>query len=429
MAFKLDFSKLSRPKTEAERLADERRWLADQRARDAAKREENSRKSISLTVAETHPRSTTSGDRVISIYGTDVKGRQAKAEFWVPECYERGTAHRVENEIAVGSTFAMHGYWKPFNRPGKETTFTFQAQKIDGISLEAPSFEQPDRSGSYAGVSGAEFSGFIDREAQTILTLGGPDAIAVAFGNYPDSLGSLAPKMAAQVEAAVRYENGEIVITEDQDRLARIAALTREAFLERPAHSGPGPLTAEYGLIWDKDSKLENALGAAHISAVGAQEVARAGFEVPYEDFDLSKVAAISTQEKAIPEPIKVFFGGPDVWDAVESLEGQHEPRSDQAKALVAFSEAAKQEQWERKDGQRPQLTGQTVTGAAALVNTVDVFPSNSRMKIEFDATKVANLKSTTDPTVTATFDRAVADTSRQISIEVARSGPNGLGR
>ena len=366
---------------------------------------------------------------MISIYGKDRNGRHAKAEFWVPDCYERGTAHRVENGIAVGSTYTMHGYWKPFNRPGKDTIFTFQAQKIDGISLEAPAFEQPDRSGSYAGVSAAEFSDFIDREAQTRLTLGGPDAISFAFGNYPDSLGSLAPKMAAQVEAAVRYENGGIVITEDQERLARIAALTQEAFLERPAHSGPGPLTAEYGLIWDKDSKLENALGAAHIAAVAAQEVARAGFEVPYEDLDLSTVAATSTQEKAIDEPIKVFFGGPDVWDAVESLEGQHEPRSDQAKALVAFSEAAKQEQWERKDGHRPQLTGQTVTGAAALVNTVDVFPSSSRMKIEFDAAKVANLKSTTDPAITAIFDRAVADTARQISTEVARSGPAGLGR
>ena len=93
------------------------------------------------------------------------------------------------------------------------------------------------------------------------------------------------------------------------------------------------------------------------------------------------------------------------------------------------WAEAAKQEQWERKDGHRPQLTGQTVTGAAALVNTVDVFPSSSRMKIEFDAAKVANLKSTTDPAITAIFDRAVADTARQISTEVARSGPAGLGR
>lgn len=426
MAFKLDFSKLNSPKTEEERLADEQRWLADQRARDTAKREENSRKSISLTVEEAHSRATTSGDRVISLYGTDDKGRRAKAEFWVPECYERGTAYRIENEIGIGSTYKMHGYWKPFTRPGKETQFTFQAQKMDGISLETLPIERPDRSGSYASVASEDFSDFIDREARATLTLGGPDAIAVALGNYPDSLGTLAPKISVQVEAAIRHEDGRMMITEDQERLARVATLTREAFLERPAHNGPGPLTAEYGLIWDKNSKLEYALGAAYIATIGAHEIARAGFEVPDEDLDLSRAASTS---KPGAEPIKVFFGAPDVWDAVESLEGHHEPRSDLAKALVAFSAAANQPHWERKDGQRPRLTGETVVGAAALVNTVAVFPSNGRLKIEFDADKVSAMKPSLDPAVVAIFDRAAADTSRLIGIEAVRPDHRALVR
>lgn len=136
MAFKLDFNKLRRPKTEEERAAEEQARRVSDRAADAAKRDELSTKTIRITVSEVSGQSTFNGDRIVAIWGKDDKGRDTRAQFYLPDCYDSDVRERVLDSLAESKALTMHGYWKPYRNDAGKTFFTFRAQKIDGISLE-----------------------------------------------------------------------------------------------------------------------------------------------------------------------------------------------------------------------------------------------------------------------------------------------------
>lgn len=137
MAFKLDFTKLNRPRSVEEIDAEYQAQRAGARAADAAKRAAFEGKTLTITISETYSRFTLSGDRDIQMWGTDDKGRQTRARMFIPECYDRAAADTVLSQIVDGGTFKMHGYWKPTTDKDGHTAFSFRARRIEGVALAA----------------------------------------------------------------------------------------------------------------------------------------------------------------------------------------------------------------------------------------------------------------------------------------------------
>lgn len=137
MAFKLDFTKLNRPRSAEEIEANYQAQRAEARAADAAKRAAFEGKTLTITVSETYSRFTLTGDRDVQMWGTDDKGRQTRARMFIPECYDRDTADTIVSQLVDGGTFKLHGYWKPYTDKDGHKSFSFRTQRIDGVALAA----------------------------------------------------------------------------------------------------------------------------------------------------------------------------------------------------------------------------------------------------------------------------------------------------
>jgi Xaa-Pro aminopeptidase len=87
MAFKLDFTKLRRPRSAEEIEANYQAQRAEARIADKAKRAAFAGKTVIMAVSEVYARFTVGGDRDIQIWGPDDKGRQTRARLFIPECY------------------------------------------------------------------------------------------------------------------------------------------------------------------------------------------------------------------------------------------------------------------------------------------------------------------------------------------------------
>lgn len=138
MAFKLDFTKLSTPRSAEQIEADYQAERAAARLADAKKREEFSKKTIVITISEVEARHTMTGGREIHVWGKQPDGRDARAKLFFADCYDREVADPIFEDLYENrGTRTMHGYWKSYTNSDKKVFWTFNAQKIDGITIPA----------------------------------------------------------------------------------------------------------------------------------------------------------------------------------------------------------------------------------------------------------------------------------------------------
>jgi hypothetical protein len=126
----LDFSKLGMPKSAEEREAEYQAERARERAEHEAKREQFATKTLDLTLTEVSSHFTRMSDRIVRLYGTDTKGRPVRAEYFVPDCYDREVADSFIARLEEGASYRMRGYWKAETVNGTKH-FTFRVQFVD----------------------------------------------------------------------------------------------------------------------------------------------------------------------------------------------------------------------------------------------------------------------------------------------------------
>ena len=86
----IDFSKLSRPTTAAERQRDDEQRIARQIEEDLKRRREWSRKSVTVILAlEAEFRHTLSGDQCLHLRGAQADGKTIAATWYAPEHFTR----------------------------------------------------------------------------------------------------------------------------------------------------------------------------------------------------------------------------------------------------------------------------------------------------------------------------------------------------
>ncbi|PZR93563.1 MAG: hypothetical protein DI537_10630 [Stutzerimonas stutzeri] len=133
MAFKLDFTKI-RPRSAEEIEAAYQAERAAARVADAQKREELSKKTLTLTITEVYASRTATGGRKIQIWGTQSDGRPARASVFIDDCYDREIADAMVRDLTENlGTRLMRGYWKSHNNDEGKTFWTFRAQKIQTL--------------------------------------------------------------------------------------------------------------------------------------------------------------------------------------------------------------------------------------------------------------------------------------------------------
>lgn len=137
MAFKLDFTKLNRPRSAEEIEAAWQAERAEARKENARKREEYSKKTVVISISEVESRHTMTGGREIHIWGKQPDGRDIRAKFYFAECYDRDAIDDIFVDLYMRGTRTMHGYWKSYTASDKKVFWTFNAQKIDGITIPA----------------------------------------------------------------------------------------------------------------------------------------------------------------------------------------------------------------------------------------------------------------------------------------------------
>jgi hypothetical protein len=138
MAFKLDFTKLNRPRSAEEIEATWQAERAEARKEDARKREEYSKKTVVMTISEVEARHTMTGGREILVWGKQPDGRDIRAKLFFADCYDREVADPIFADLYENrGTRTMHGYWKSYQNSDKKVSWTFNAQKIDGITIPA----------------------------------------------------------------------------------------------------------------------------------------------------------------------------------------------------------------------------------------------------------------------------------------------------
>jgi len=134
----IDFRKLSRPVSPAEREADEQRRAAEEIANDMTRRQQWSRKTVALTLdRDAEFRHTLSGDQCLHLHGTHDDGKTISAAWYAPSHFAREQVYAIFEKLSDGVRLTLDGYWKPFEIRG-QTRFTFIAQFIrfaDGASV------------------------------------------------------------------------------------------------------------------------------------------------------------------------------------------------------------------------------------------------------------------------------------------------------
>ena len=108
----IDFSKLSRARSAAEREVDEQRRIAQEIAADLARREERSSKSVVLKLtSDAEFRHTMSGDRIIFLRGGDGRGRPTTAHWYAPDHFGAEAVNALFHQFVGGATVRVDGYW------------------------------------------------------------------------------------------------------------------------------------------------------------------------------------------------------------------------------------------------------------------------------------------------------------------------------
>jgi hypothetical protein len=126
----IDFSKLSRPTTAAERQRDEEQRIARQIEEDLKRRREWSRKSVTVILAlDAEFRHTLSGDQCLHLRGAQVDGKTIAATWYAPEHFTRRQVDAIFDQLTEGVSLRLDGYWSAATFNGKKR-FTFVAQFI-----------------------------------------------------------------------------------------------------------------------------------------------------------------------------------------------------------------------------------------------------------------------------------------------------------
>jgi hypothetical protein len=130
MAMAFDFSKI-KVLTPEERAAREEAELQAQIAEDAKKREELSKRTITVTLSEfPMHRFTTSGDKIVAFHGSDERGRRFSGTYFVPNFRERSEIDAMLAPMDQGTTVVVRGYWK------KRTWRNQQNQEVESWEFQ-----------------------------------------------------------------------------------------------------------------------------------------------------------------------------------------------------------------------------------------------------------------------------------------------------
>lgn len=132
----VDFTKLKvrTPEERALEEANEKTARIDEIRR---KRQDLSKKSVSITLTEVNTRRTAADDIIIALWGKDEHQRDVRASYWYVEELD-GTQHQILDilfdRIERKTKVELHGYWKKRvskNQNGHEVvSWEFQTQKI-----------------------------------------------------------------------------------------------------------------------------------------------------------------------------------------------------------------------------------------------------------------------------------------------------------
>jgi hypothetical protein len=108
----IDFSKLARPKSSADRQRDEDQRIAQQIADDMKRRREWSRKSVALILIQPAEwRYTNAGVSTLQLRGDQNNGRPIAATWFSPKHYTHEQIEAVYNQLTKGSRITVEGYW------------------------------------------------------------------------------------------------------------------------------------------------------------------------------------------------------------------------------------------------------------------------------------------------------------------------------
>ncbi len=126
----VDFSKLSRPKTAAERVRDDQDRIAREIEQDLARRSQWTRKTVALTlIRETEFRHSLSGDRALHLHGAQADGKTVSVTWYAPDHFTHEQTDAVFNQLVEDVSVTLDGYWTTSTFNGKKR-FTFVAQFI-----------------------------------------------------------------------------------------------------------------------------------------------------------------------------------------------------------------------------------------------------------------------------------------------------------
>jgi hypothetical protein len=99
----IDFSKLSRPTTAAERQLDEEQRIARQIEEDLKRRRDWSRKSVTVILGlEAEFRHTLPGGQCLHIRGAQADGKPVAATWYAPEHFTRRQGDAIFNQLTQG---------------------------------------------------------------------------------------------------------------------------------------------------------------------------------------------------------------------------------------------------------------------------------------------------------------------------------------
>jgi hypothetical protein len=126
----IDFSKLSRPTTAAERQRDEEQRIARQIEEDLKRRRDWSRKSVTVILTlESEFRHTLSGGQCLHLRGAQADGKTVAATWYAPEHFTRRQVDAIFDQLTQDVRLTLDGYWSAATFNDKKR-FTFVAQFI-----------------------------------------------------------------------------------------------------------------------------------------------------------------------------------------------------------------------------------------------------------------------------------------------------------
>jgi hypothetical protein len=124
----IDFSKLSRPTSAAEREEADARRRAQEIERDKARRLEHSHKSVVITLErDAETRFHVDGSQVIHLHGLQDDQKPVHATWYAPDYLSRAETHAIILPLTEGAKVKLGGYWKRLDTD-RGIPFVFRAQ-------------------------------------------------------------------------------------------------------------------------------------------------------------------------------------------------------------------------------------------------------------------------------------------------------------